>query len=111
MDIIQVFSITILFFIGIYIILRLIVIFFPDIIVALLTPFFVDIAMGIGNSIQEALEDAERNYPKYVYNNYHIYDLKKKCGLLQKTEQFVWNDNIEDERVCESFRFVIDGAL
>jgi hypothetical protein len=107
MDIFHAFLITVLFIIGIYTVLRLIDRLCPEIIVALLLPFIVDIGIGIGNSILSVLEDAERDYPRYVYKKYCIYRIKKKFGLIPKSERFVWNDNIEEERTAETFRFVM----
>jgi hypothetical protein len=111
MDFGQVFLYVVLFFIGLYVVLRLIDRWYPDVIVKaiclLLVPLIVDVAVGVHNSMLSALEDAERGYTEYVYKKYCIHRTKKKFGLIPKDEPFVWNDNLEDERIANTFRFVM----
>jgi len=88
-------------------ILRIIDRVFPGIVesafVALFLPVITDIAAGIGNSILETLEDAERAYPIWVYGNYKKFRMKKQLGLIWKDEQFIWTDKQEDEQFRLAF--------
>ena len=115
MDIFHAFLIVVLFFIGVYVVLRLIDRYCPDFIlqsiVFLLVPFIVDVAIGVHNTMLSVLEDAERGYPEYVYKKYCIFRTKKKLGLISNEEHLVWNDKLEEERTADAFRFVMEGEI
>lgn len=111
MDFIQGFLFSLVSLVSIFILLRLFDKYCPEFIInaisLLLIPIFVDVAVGIHNSITDALKSAEYSYPKYVYTEYCIHRTKKKFGLIPKSEHFVWNDNIEEEQTAKAFCFVM----
>ena len=73
----------------------------------ILADLIVSIGGGIALSILETCDSVNNAYPKHLYKRFKLHRLGKQLNLIPQTEHLVWNDDYEERRMGEAFRYVM----
>jgi hypothetical protein len=73
----------------------------------ILGELIVGIGAGITASIFDICDSMGNAYPKQLYKRYRLHRLKKQLNLISQSERLVWNDDYEEQRMGEAFRYVM----
>jgi len=97
--------VTIIFFLCIYILWRLLI--GETLINILVSAILTTMSLELLEVFGDVLFSIENEYPQYVYNKYRIHRMKKQLGVIYKFEPFIWTDEQEDEELKVAYEYTM----